>query len=119
RMDEPDIYLGEWELIPELSLYPSGTPPAAGRYTIARLPDGTLMLCVRWQATEEADWQEVAFGGPDDGSPQLLPAASETGARVPDRFTLTRVDAGTLDSTATRGEHVLALARRVASRDGT
>lgn len=117
-MDASSLYVGEWELIPELSLYASGTPPVAGEYVIHRQPDGTILLRARWRASAAADWQEVTFGGLPDGSPHPLPVTADATDQTPDRFTLTHVDAWTLDSAAVCGERPVATARRVASRDG-
>lgn len=111
----PDLFLGTWDLIPELSLYAAGSPPAAGRYTIAAAPDGTLQLSIAWQPAGSESWQQLGFGGPADGTPQPLPGAS---LGAPDRFTLTRVDGRTLDSAAHSGEECVAWARRAASADG-
>ncbi len=131
RMPEPvppndagDRYLGTWELVPELSLYEAGAPPASGRYTIAEPAPGVLALRVRWQAEPGGPAHESAFGGPADGTPQPLPArpadggAAAAAAAAPDALTLTRVDAHTLDSAALARGRVVASARRVASRDG-
>lgn len=110
-----DLFLGEWELIPELCLYEFGSAPVAGAYRIAR--DGkAVRITIEWRMDEESEPQSTGFGGPTDGSTQALPAvATATG---PDSFTLTRVDARTLDSAALRGEERVAYARRVASADG-
>lgn len=109
-----DLYLGEWLLIPELSLYQSGTPPAAGRYFIDARSDGSLLLRVEWQAGEGGRWLSTSFGGPADGTRQPLDGPPSG----PDAFTLTRVDERTLDSTALRNGETIAFARRVASSDG-
>ncbi len=108
-------YIGEWELIPELSLYASGLPPAAGRYTIARADDGQLALEVIWRMPGDTADRSTRFGGTADGSRVALPA-SELG---PDAYSLTHVDEGTLDSAAYRGTTRLAYARRVVSADRT
>lgn len=110
-MSSSDRYLGAWELVPELSLYEAGQPPASGRYTIELREDGKLMLKVQWQqATGDAP-RETAFGGAPDGSPQHLPG-------MPGSFSLTRLDAYTLDSSAFSDGRRVAYARRVASHDG-
>jgi hypothetical protein len=114
-----DRFLGTWELVPELSLYEAGTPPASGRYTIAEPAPGVLTLHVRWQAEPDGPVRETSFGGPADGMPQALPAPAAAPADSPDALTLTRVDAHTLDSAALARGVVIASARRVASRDGS
>lgn len=108
-------YIGEWELIPELSLYASGVPPATGRYVIMAASDGHLALEVRWRMPGDTADRSTRFGGLADGSPVALPP-SELG---PDAFSLTHVDNSTLDSAAFRGAARLAYARRVVSADGT
>ncbi|MBD2256369.1 hypothetical protein [Pseudanabaena sp. FACHB-2040] len=113
-----DHYLGTWELVPELSLYETGTPPACGRYTIAESAPGVLTLHVRWQTEPDGPVHEVAFGGQADGTPHVLPALPDAPAHGPDAHTLTRVDAHTLDSAALAHGVVIASARRVASKDG-
>lgn len=116
-MAKRPFYVGHWELIPELSLYQAGTPPARGAYSIDRAEDGSLTLRVSWRASTDAEPQSVAFGGFPDGSPQ--PIAATHGAAAPDSFSLTHVDDFTLDSAAMAGSRVVAYARRVASADGT
>ncbi len=108
-------YIGEWVLIPELSLYASGVPPVAGRYTIACRADGHLTLEITWRMDGDATDRSTRFGGPADGSRVALPP-SEFG---PDAFTLTHVAEDTLDSAAFRGTQRLAYARRVVSADQT
>lgn len=108
-------YIGEWELIPELSLYASGVPPATGRYTIAHDNHGYLALEVRWRMPGDSEDRSTCFGGRNDGSRVTLPP-SDGG---PDAFSLTHVDDRTLDSAAFRGTTRLAYARRVVSDDGT
>ena len=110
-MSRDDRYLGAWDLVPELSLYELGEPPASGHYTIELRDDGALMLRVKWQQAPGDSPRETAFGGRADGSPQHLPGVSNS-------FSLTRVDAYTLDSAALSDGRVVAYARRVASRDG-
>lgn len=108
-------YIGEWELIPELSLYASGVPPVAGRYTIARVDHQQLALDVVWRMPEDSADKSTRFGGIADGTRVTLPASE----RGPDAYSLTHVDEGTLDSAAYRGTVRLAYARRVVSADGT
>lgn len=108
-------YIGEWELIPELSLYATGVPPIAGRYTITRVGPHQLALEVVWRMPDDAADTSTRFGGAADGSRVALPVS----AAGPDAYTLTHVDDVTLDSAAFRGPSRLAYARRVASADGT
>lgn len=108
-------YVGEWTLIPELSLYANGVPPASGHYSIARAPDGRLALEVRWHMPEDSEERSTRFGGLSDGSRVVLPLSD----RGPDAFSLTHVDDRTLDSAAFRGPTRIAYARRVVSEDGT
>lgn len=115
-MDTSDLYVGVWELVPELSLYEWGAPPASGVYEIERAANA-VQVRVRWTMLADGPEQSTAFGGPLDGTPQALPAAESGGA--PDAFSLTRVDERTLDSAALRAGAVVAYARRVASADGT
>lgn len=120
-MPDGDRFLGTWTLVPELSLYETGTPPASGTYTIAEPTAGRLALHVAWRAGGDGPLRETRFGGPGDGAPQPLPLPPDAAARpagAPDAFTLTRVDAHTLDSAALAGGRVIAFARRVASHDG-
>lgn len=116
-MPARDLFLGDWELIPELSLYQTGDPPASGRYEI-RDADGEIRFDLRW--TGEADGQEhaLSFGGSPDGRRQPIPRPEGAPPGTPDGLTITRVDARTLDSQALVGEAVVAYARRVVSRDG-
>ncbi|MFO7169129.1 MAG: hypothetical protein DIU80_013990 [Chloroflexota bacterium] len=114
-MTTPDRYVGTWDLVPELSLYEFGPAPASGTYEIEQV-EGGVQVRVSWTMQPDGPELSTAFGGPVDGAPQALPASSPAGA--PDAFSLTRVDAHTLDSAALRGGAVVAYARRVASHDG-
>jgi hypothetical protein len=116
-MPDRDRVLGTWELVPELCLYEGRRQPAEGRYVIAAAGEGALSLTVRWRMTDEDDWHEASFGGPCDGSSQAAPPLPAAVPGAPDRFTLTRVDAGTLDSATFVGGVEIASARRVASAD--
>lgn len=108
-----DLFLGTWMLIPELSLYAMGIPPASGLYVIERVATG-LVVRVEWTMQPSEPTRSTGFGGPDDGSVQAMPA----GAPGPDGFSLQRIDERTLDSSAFREGKVIAYARRVASLDG-
>lgn len=116
-MDPTDRYLGTWHLVPELSLYEVGPLPASGTYVLSAA-DGGVRAEVRWTMVADGPEQSTAFGGPADGSPVPLPGGGAAGAG-PDAFSLTRVDARTLDSAALREGVVVAYARRVASADGS
>jgi len=108
-----DLFLGTWQLTPELSLYAMGTPPASGLYVIERGTTG-LALRVEWTMQLGEPVRTTAFGGPDDGTVKAMPS----GTPGPDGFSLQRVDERTLDSSAFREGKVIAYARRVASHDG-
>lgn len=108
-----DLFLGTWQLIPELSLYAVGTPPASGLYVIERVATG-LALRIEWTMQPDEPIRTTTFGGPDDGTVQAMPS----GTPGPDGFSLQRVDERTLDSSAFREGTVIAYARRVASHDG-
>ena len=108
-------YIGTWELLPELSLYAAGTPPASGTYEISREASGALTLRVTWRMPDDTSDRSTIFGGPADGSPVALPTAP-AGA---DAFTLTHVNQDTLDSAGLRAGETIAYARRVVSADGS
>ncbi|HEX7242626.1 MAG TPA: hypothetical protein VF263_20215, partial [Longimicrobiaceae bacterium] len=106
-MADPDLFLGTWELVPELSLYEAGPVPASGTYEIES-GEGGIRVRIRWTMEAGGPEQQTAFAAPADGTPQPLPP-SEQG---PDAFSVTRVDGRTLDSAALRGGETLAYARR-------
>ncbi|HEX7120987.1 MAG TPA: hypothetical protein VF178_01365 [Gemmatimonadaceae bacterium] len=110
-----DRYLGTWHLIPELSLYAAGTPPQSGTYSITEASGGTLTLRVVWRMPGDASEHATEFGGRADAVP--IPIPHEPG--MPDAFTLTRIDAGTLDSAALRDGEQVAYARRAVTEDGS
>ena len=116
-MSDLALYLGTWELIPELSLYQTGSPPAEAVYSIRLTTPREVDLQVRWRSAEGAGWQEVRFGGPVDGTRQQL-AGAPGAARKTVSFTITHVDDRTLDSTSSIDDRQVAFARRVASADG-
>lgn len=109
-------YLGSWALLPELSLYAAGVAPASGMYRILPGEHGALQLEVTWRMPGEERERTTTFGGRPDGNPIALPGG---GAPGPDAFTLTHVDAQTLESAALRAGEVVAWAKRVVSADGT
>lgn len=110
-----DLYLGIWELIPELCLYEFGSSPESGSYRI-ELDGERVRITIDWCMGAGAVPQSTGFGGPIDGSSQPLSAAAP--AAGPDSFSITRIDARTLDSAAFRAGEPVAYARRVASADG-
>lgn len=113
-MKDTDLYLGTWDLIPELALYEYGPKPAACVYEI-QCVEGRVQARLTW-TTETGEEQSASFGGPADGTPQPMPEGTPKGG--PDAFTLTRVDERTLESSALWDGEVVATARRVASADG-
>jgi hypothetical protein len=115
-MAEPDGFHGSWELVPELSIYELGPVPASGRYEIASVGDAGLEVSIRWTMEAGGPEHSTTFGGQPDGQPVALAGAGS--GPGPDAFSLTRVDARTLDSAALRQGAVVAYARRVASHDG-
>ncbi|HEU4556878.1 MAG TPA: hypothetical protein VFS20_03475 [Longimicrobium sp.] len=115
-MPDGDLFLGSWELIPELSLYEFGPLPASCTYEISE-HDERVHVCMRWAMSADGPESRTEFAGPGDGSRQRLPGSGEPPPE-PVSFSLTRVDERTLESRAFRGDHVFAFARRVASTDG-
>ncbi|GAB4160874.1 MAG: hypothetical protein Fur005_17800 [Roseiflexaceae bacterium] len=109
-----DRYLGVWVLLPELSLYAHGPQPTHGIYQIMA-SEARVQLRIVWQMQADGPEQSTGFGGPADGTRQPLPQ----GGAGPDSFSITRVDAATLDSAAWRGDQMVAYARRVVSADGS
>lgn len=116
-MAQDDHIVGTWVLIPELSIYEVGAPPASGVYEIARSQD-RYDFTVRWTVEVGGAELSAAFGGPGDGSarPLDLPAGAPDG--TPDAMTITRVDEATLDSEAILDGRVVAYARRRVSSGG-
>ncbi len=110
-----DAYLAIWDLVPELSLYAQGQPPAAGEYQLSAGTDGQVQVSIRWRMAEGDAWQSTGFAAPPDGSRQALPPAAPG---MPDAFSLLRQDAHTLDSSAYAGEAEVAWSRRRVSQDG-
>ncbi len=111
---DTDLYLGTWQLVPELSLYAQGEPPAVGVYVLSGEGD-RVQAAIRWRMPGDEDWRSTGFSGAVDDSRQALEPAAPG---APDAFSLRRVDARTLDSAAWAGETRLAWARRRASADG-
>lgn len=115
-MPTPDLFLGTWELVPELSLYDFGPLPASCTYHIEARDPG-VHVRMRWQLAPESPESHMEFGGPADGTRHDFQGGDSAQAATV-AFSLTRVDARTLDSRAFRGEEEIAYARRVASEDG-
>lgn len=113
-MSTPDLYLGTWELVPELSLYDFGPLPASCTYHIEARDPG-VHVRMQWQLAREGPESHMEFGGPADGTRRDFLGADGAPSVA---FSLTRVDARTLDSRAFRGDEEIAYARRVASEDG-
>lgn len=111
---DADLYLGTWQLIPELSLYAQGEPPAEGVYVL-RAEGDRVNVTIRWRMPGDEDWRSTGFSGAVDDSRQALEPAAPG---APDAFSLCRVDARTLDSSAWAGETRVAWARRRVSADG-
>lgn len=114
-MNQTDLYVGRWELIPELCLYEFGSAPASGSYRID-LDGLQVQITIDWRMDADSTPQSTGFGGPIDGSTQPLSAAAPAAGL--DSFSLTRIDSRTLDSAAFRAGEMIAYARRVASMDG-
>jgi hypothetical protein len=113
-MTVSDAFIGTWILVPELSLYEWGPLPVTCTYVIA--PTGAeIEVEMRYTVAPGGEEQVVTYGGPVDGTPQILPAGAGTSG--PDSYALVRIDERTLDSTAMRGNQILAYARRVVSSD--
>jgi hypothetical protein len=115
-MPDSDLFLGTWQLIPELSLYEFGPLPASCTYEISE-HGGRLHVRMQWTMSADGLESQTEFAGPGDGTRQPVP---DSGAPLPEpiSFSLTRVDVRTLESRAFRGDHEFAFARRVASADG-
>jgi hypothetical protein len=116
-MTTTDRFLGTWVLVPELCLYEGRRWPAEGGMVIETAGEGRIAVTVRFRIVDEDAWQEASVAGPADGSAQTVALAAPVPG-APDRFTLTRVDEGTLDSATFVGDHEIAKVRRVASADG-
>jgi hypothetical protein len=109
-MDTPH-YLGIWILIPELSLYQTGTPPLSGRYTISE-NETEVHFEIEW-VDINGDEHILTFGGSHDGARHPITAPGVT------EVSFMGVDDHTLDSTAYDNGEVVMSARRVVSKDGT
>lgn len=109
-----DRFLGRWELIPELSIFQTGTPAVSGLCTI-ELHGRMCHVAIAWRELGAEGDQTVGFASPIDGEIQRTPAYRPG---FPDGFSLIRVDEGTLDSHAYIGDEVVMYSRRAASADG-
>jgi hypothetical protein len=108
-------YMGAWELVPELSLYEFGPKPESCIYEIG-IGGGGIRVVISWRMHPEGAESVTEFSGRPDGSVQRVSGSPPRGA--PTEFSLTHVDAQTLDSAALLDGKVVASARRVASADG-
>jgi hypothetical protein len=104
-----DLYLGDWELIPELSIYEYGPVPEQCLYRILR--DGAQVGIHMDFIMPGGTRRTTAYAAPPTGSKQPY-----TGPGA-DSFALLRVDGRTLDSTAFLMGQEVGYARRVASID--
>lgn len=104
------LYEGEWELVPELSLYEQSNPPRSGTYRIRREGE-TVSFALNW-TTIDGKRHEIAFSGAADGRREALPAPPGT------EVSYLHVDGSTLDSSVFAGGHRTVYARRKASADG-
>ena len=64
-----DLYLGDWELIPELCVYEFGSAPVTGAYLIAK-QGRKLRITIEWSMSAGTEAQSTGFEAPPDGSPQ-------------------------------------------------
>lgn len=101
-------FIGLWELLPELSIYQTGTPPVAGTYAISQ-SEGRITFDIEWQPAG-GEVQTMSFGAPADGATEDLGGGNS--------MTLDVVDKNTLDSTAFAQDQKIAYARRSVSADG-
>ncbi len=103
-------YLGDWELIPELSHYQVNDPPIAGSYSIRHIED-RVEFSIWWTDASNSPF-EIHFEGPLDNEKHASDAPGVTHVKY------SPINEMTLDSTAYRDDEVLLYARRIASRDG-
>ena len=105
---EINTYLGEWSLVPELSIYQTGDAPASGRYVI-RDAGEQLEFEIYW--TDGAgENHEIAYSGIPDGKKYTSEAPGVS------HVMFERISEQLLDSTAYDGDDVLMYARRAASK---
>ncbi len=112
-MVDPDasgLWCGTWILVQELCLYEEGQPPRSGLYRINRA-EREIGISISWEA-QDGTTHAVEFHAPEDGVRQ--PAA---GPGV-SHFSITRISASILDSSAYAGEQEVMYARRTVSHDG-
>lgn len=111
------VFEGRWELIPELSLYEVGKPPATGLYCIT-VHDDIASFEISWTMKENDQVHKAEFSGKMDGSCNPLVLPPDAPESIPDGMTITQIDEWTLDSEALRGGIRRAYARRSVSHDG-
>ena len=109
-IDRLHAYSAKWLLIPELSFYEEGQPPASGTYQIS-VEDDAASFSITW-TTVEGQELSVEFAGLLDG--QLHDVEQPEGAQA----SYTRIDNQTLDSTMVMNGVEVAYARRIVSNDG-
>ena len=107
---ERDLYIGKWQLIPELCLYQVGDVPLSATYEITEV-EGVVSISICWKTLEGSDL-ELAFSGPTDGSRQSTDAPGEA------ELSISRVSNTILDSSAYLDGEEIMFARRSASLDG-
>jgi hypothetical protein len=105
KIAKTDLFLGNWQLQPELSEYAHGEPPAEGIYRISRYGEG-YKFDIAW-TTAEGQQVEASYIGIPDG--ELYPYENP---KIAEAISLTRVDELTLDSESFKGERRIAHARR-------
>ena len=110
-----DLFLGRWELVPELSIFQRGTPPESG-LTVIQLQGTMCHVAISWRAPGDEGDQHLGFACPITGEIQRSDAAP---AGVPNGFSLTRVNERTLDSHAYIDSELVMYSRRVTTTDGT
>lgn len=110
---ELDLFLGTWDLVPEVSVYDDGVPPEEATYELTQ--DGAeVRVVMSWRPAGSSNHRATEFAGVADGVVHPV-----TGVAGVTGLSLTRSDARTLDSTALDGDTVVSSARRVASADGS
>jgi hypothetical protein len=111
RIAPDDPFVGLWLFDEDSAQYQLGSPPHDASYNIST--DGEFYtMTMRW-TTAEGHTIEQAYKGLPDGQDY----AFEDSPGV-DSFSMTRVDARTLDTTARKDGQVVSHARRVLSDDG-
>lgn len=110
-----DLFLGRWQLVPELSIFQRGEPPESG-ITVIQLQGQMCHVAMAWRAVGAEGDQHVGFAAPLTGEIQRNPSAPRG---VPNGFSLTRVNNRTLDSSAYIDGLEVMYSRRATTTDGT